>query len=313
MVGVVVGGVGGSLDEAGHAAARILAAPPAFQAPPHLVQQVGHAVAGLREIQLAVREVVRGRLIGPHHIEHRHVVGLVAVPVRRIVPPTDDVGGEAGAVQGAAHRIEDGKVLGPAGLLRERHVASLVDGVMHFGLGSRPCGVGRFQGAGGALVIEQARGGVEGLPVGVLGMAEGPGAAHPGHGDEEIAFGLQPGEVHLVHILAIHEGARFRLVVLVLGGKAGVAFAQGHRAGEDFLAGLHIHHLKGLGVVEGHRAQLIAGRAQVGHLQRGVAPVARLVHLDGPRHQAQFVVGEGDGAPVAHRDGVAGVGLKGLR
>ena len=237
---------------------------------------------------------------------------LVAIPVRRVVPAADDVARDALAVGRGAVDIEDGVPLRRLRMRWEGDVRRLVNRVVHRRLRPRPGGVRRVERRRGALVEEAARGGVEGLAVSVRRVPEGPGAADAGNRDEERAGRLQPAQVELVDMLAIHRRPLSRIGLLVRRRELGIALAQRHGTIENRLAGRDVDDGERLRLREVERPELIAERAEIGELGACAGKVAGLVDLDGARDEARLVVDERNRATPLDQDFVAASLLKRL-
>ena len=145
--------------------------------PGGLVQDVGHAVAALGDVQLAVGEVPRGHLVGQEQLLGDPQVGLVAVPVAGVLVPAGRLDGPLGVGQqvlrvapfraplGEADRGVD-ELAGEAG--RELRVVRR---------GAGELGEGSLQRDAAAVVVEPPRDGPEGLAVDVRVDAERERAA----------------------------------------------------------------------------------------------------------------------------------------
>ena len=74
------------LDPGSDAAVRLLREPQVFESPARLVENVRHAVAALRKIELPVAEVLRFQQIRRSQVTDDRQVAGTAVEVGRIVP-----------------------------------------------------------------------------------------------------------------------------------------------------------------------------------------------------------------------------------
>lgn len=96
-------------------------------------------------------------------------------------------------------------------------------------------------------------------------MPEWPGAAYPGHADEEDTFVLEGGEVGHIDVFAVHQGAFGLVLQGVLGGKAWIGLDQLDVALQLNLPGGGVDDFKLLGLrqVEGaETVQVGAGSAR---------------------------------------------------